>query len=218
MGKDSIERKFGPISFKALSILHWDSFFELKKKDPGSPVNQNMEEDLRSQCQRQSSSELLWNIISSTWEVKLSLIWYANCLTAIWKLQTNFHHGLILCLMFLFCLPVCQLSSVWRELFQFLSILSPSKCSPSSYLAFTNYPNSCLAPTLLLSPRLFLSPRISFQSYSRRWTPVIRPPSLEPYPASPWMTRTIPSCQLIRRGEWGSTSAPSPVTSPLPTS
>lgn len=95
--------------------------------------------------------------------------------------------------------------------------LSPSKCSPS-YLAFTNSPHPCWAPTLLLSPHLFLSPRVSFQSYSRRWTPATPPPSLEPYPASPWMMRMIPSCQPIQRGEWGSTSAPSLVTSPLPTS
>lgn len=54
----------------------------------------------------------------------------------------------------------------------------------------------------------FLPPSVSLQSFSKMLTRVTQLPSLGPCLESPWMTKMILNSQPIRKGEWGSTSAP----------
>lgn len=88
-----------------------------------------------------------------------------------------------------------------------------SRC-PSLFFIFTNLMPShafCFLFCHFFPPHLCFS----FQSYSRRSTPVTRQPSPGRCHASRWTMTRIRSCKPIRKGE--STSVLCPATSPLPT-
>lgn len=129
----------------------------------------------------------------------------------------------------LFCLYLCQLFGIICinsipfdihcyfsfQMFLFLTVFPffyPTLKLPSFTFTLLMLPR--FIPSTLTVPT---ASHVSLQSFSRRWIPVTQPPSLEPSPVSPWMTRMIPSWQPIRMEEWGSTLVPSPETSPLPT-